>query len=118
MNTSYYFYTSAIVKRYAQETGTDWVQTTVAFETGNVVLIAEIGMVEVAAAFARMQRRGRISEQKQADYLQLFLKDTDEQYRIALLDSHTGFGSPKSNTHVFVPITNRQNRYSDTRSSM
>lgn len=86
MNASYYFDTSALVKRYTQEEGAGWVRSITASEAGNAVLIANIGMVEVAA-LARIKREGRITEQKQTDYLQLFLKDVDEQYKVVSLNS-------------------------------
>jgi hypothetical protein len=75
------------VKRYAREEGSEWVRSIAAPVTGNTVLIAAIGMVEVAAALARMKREGRITRQRQTDYLQLFLKDADEQYKIISLNS-------------------------------
>lgn len=87
MNTGYYLDTSALVKRYAREEGSEWVRSIAAPVTGNTVLIAAIGMVEVAAALARMKREGRITRQRQTDYLQLFLKDADEQYKIISLNS-------------------------------
>lgn len=87
MNASYYFDTSALVKRYTQEEGAGWVRSITASEAGNAVLIANIGMVEVAAVLARIKREGRITEQKQTDYLQLFLKDVDEQYKVVSLNS-------------------------------
>ena len=46
-----YFDSSALVKRYLVETGTPWVQTWCA-DPIQTVAIAEIGLVEIAAAFA------------------------------------------------------------------
>jgi predicted nucleic acid-binding protein len=57
---AYYFDSSGIAKRYATETGSGWVRSIVA-EDENTIIIAEIGTVEVAAAFAKMQRRRRIT---------------------------------------------------------
>ena len=57
---AYYFDSSGIAKRYATETGSGLVRSIVA-EAENTVVIAEIGTVEVAAAFAKMQRMGRIT---------------------------------------------------------
>jgi hypothetical protein len=54
---AYYFDSSGIAKRYATETGSGWVCAIVAGNE-NTTLIAEIGTVEVAAAFAKMQRGG------------------------------------------------------------
>lgn len=70
---AYYFDSSGIAKRYTIETGSGWVRSVVA-EDENTTIIAEIGTVEVAAAFAKMQRRGRITIEKQDKYLRLFLQ--------------------------------------------
>ena len=60
---AYYFDSSGIAKRYATETGSGRVRSIVA-EAENTVIITEIGTVEVAAAFAKMRRRGRITIEK------------------------------------------------------
>ena len=60
--TVHFFDSSALVKRYAQEAGSDWVVETIAPDSGFVVAIAQITVAEVAAALAG-KRRGRfISE--------------------------------------------------------
>jgi len=82
----YFFDSSAIVKRYATEIGSHWVRSVVA-EPENMVVIAEIGTVEVAAAFARMQRSGRITIEERNKYLRLFLRDAAKQYKVASLNS-------------------------------
>lgn len=44
---------SAIVKRYVNEAGSNFVDALADVKTGNIVLLARITRVEVAAAFAR-----------------------------------------------------------------
>jgi predicted nucleic acid-binding protein len=83
---AYYFDSSGIAKRYATEIGSGWVRSIVG-EAENTVIIAEIGIVEVAAAFAKMQRKGRITIEKRDKYLRLFLRDTDKQYEVVPLNS-------------------------------
>ena len=51
---SYFFDTSALVKRLVAETGHAWVQTLCDPSAGNTVVVSEIALVEVTAAFARM----------------------------------------------------------------
>jgi predicted nucleic acid-binding protein len=51
--TAYYFDTSALSKRYVDETGTPWVRTILAPQNGNAVVIARITMVEFHSALAR-----------------------------------------------------------------
>jgi uncharacterized protein len=49
----YFFDTSALVKRYVAEVGTDWVQTITDPKAQHKIYIAEITGVEVMAAIAR-----------------------------------------------------------------
>jgi len=65
-----YFDSSALVKYYIPETGSVWVSSLIdtQVEGGqwqNVVAIAKIGIVEVAAAAAKRQRMKDISEKQQ-----------------------------------------------------
>lgn len=83
---TYYFDSSGIAKRYAAEIGSGWVRSIVA-EAENTVVIAEIGTVEVAAAFAKMQRSGRITVEERDKYLRLFLRDAAKQYEVVPLNS-------------------------------
>jgi len=55
-----YFDSSALVKRYLTETGTTWVQTW-CDDPGKTIAVAEIGLVEIAAAFAAKLRGSFIS---------------------------------------------------------
>jgi len=54
----YFFDSSALVKRYAQETGTAWVQTIAA---RNYVFLARITQVEMIAAIERRKRIGTLT---------------------------------------------------------
>lgn len=65
--TAYFFDTSALVKRYAVENGSDWVQA-VAADAGNDIYIAAITTVEVASAVTR-KVRGRHVTQADADHI-------------------------------------------------
>jgi predicted nucleic acid-binding protein len=60
--TTYFMDSSGIVKRYAEETGTRWIQALCDVQSGNTIAMAQIGIVEVAAALARKRRDGSISE--------------------------------------------------------
>jgi len=55
---AYFFDSSALVKRYAQETGTAWVQTIAA---RNYFFLARITQVEVIAAIERRKRTGTLT---------------------------------------------------------
>lgn len=54
----YFFDSSALVKRYAQEVGTAWVQT---LATQHYVFLARITEVEVIAAIERRKRTGTLT---------------------------------------------------------
>jgi uncharacterized protein len=62
---AYFLDSSALVKRYATETGTAWVTGLVAPATGNLILVARITGVETVAALAR-KRKGNLLSQPDA----------------------------------------------------
>lgn len=57
----YFFDSSALVKRYLTETGTNWVRQVVAPRTGNRIFIAHITPIEMVSGLARKQREAGIS---------------------------------------------------------
>ena len=57
----YFFDSSAIVKRYVQETGTGWVNAIVDPATGSELWLARLTGAEVVSAIARRERGGGIS---------------------------------------------------------
>jgi predicted nucleic acid-binding protein len=56
---AYFLDTSALVKRYATETGTAWVTGVIDPAAGNLILVARITGVETVAAIAR-KRKGKL----------------------------------------------------------
>jgi len=76
-----YFDSSALVKRYLAETGSTWVQTRCNDPT-QIIAMAEIGRVEIAAAFASKLRARAITE---FDYQRVRAKlatDAQKQYQL------------------------------------
>ena len=68
---AYYFDSSALVKLYVNEPGSQGVDKIVGGrgpddELANLISIVQIGIVEIASAIARSQRTGRISPNQQA----------------------------------------------------
>jgi predicted nucleic acid-binding protein len=55
----FYLDTSALVKRYVREVGTDWVRALTDPRAGNTMVLAEIRMVEAAAAMTANYRASR-----------------------------------------------------------
>jgi predicted nucleic acid-binding protein len=58
--TSYYLDSSALGKRYVQETGTDWVRMLIDPKADHTLLTARITMVEIYSALARRKREGSV----------------------------------------------------------
>lgn len=65
----YYFDSSAAVKRYAPERGSEWVKFIAEPTEGNIVYLGQVGIVEIAAA--ALSRKVRTNELTQEDYEQL-----------------------------------------------
>lgn len=59
--TSYYFDSSALVKRYAWEVGTEWVQRITDPASGHILLVSRITGAEITAAIWRKVREGNLS---------------------------------------------------------
>jgi predicted nucleic acid-binding protein len=73
----YYFDSSALVKRYADETGTEWIRM-LCGEEGNTQAIANIGLVEIAAALAGKQRGGFLTLEEYDQLLAELVQDTQD----------------------------------------
>ena len=79
--THYYLDSSALIKRYVAEPGSDWLKATV-YEPGDTLLLtSRVTMVEVWSALARRQREASISLEHHADALDAFREDCLKQYR-------------------------------------
>jgi predicted nucleic acid-binding protein len=72
---TYCFDSSAVVKRYAPERGSAWVKSIVQPTSGNSVYLAQIGVVEIAAALSRKVRTNELRREEYAAALGLFLAD-------------------------------------------
>ena len=59
--TTYYADSSALVKRYVTETGSNWVQNLCDPAAEHVIALTYIGLVEIAAALAMKTRQGVFS---------------------------------------------------------
>ena len=88
---AYYFDSSAMVKHYISERGSTWVSSLIEAETDgkpqNLIAIAEIGEVEVAAALAKRRRMEEISTVQQRIGLATFLRDCARRYHVLQIDS-------------------------------
>jgi predicted nucleic acid-binding protein len=80
---AYYFDTSALVKRYVQETGTAWVINLTAPANGHDIYIVRIGGPELIAALFRKVRTGEITQADAVRAAVNFKTDFRVQYQIA-----------------------------------
>jgi len=80
-----YFDSSALVKRYMSETGTSWVQSW-CDDSAQVVALAEIGLVEVTAAFAGKLRGNFITAAMCDEAQQDLLADARAEYVLVAVD--------------------------------
>ena len=78
----YYLDTSALVKRYAVETGTTWVLSVVAQTAGNEIVTLRITGPEVIAALFRKVRTGEVPRTVIARLAHEFRDDWRDQYQI------------------------------------
>ncbi|MCZ7574883.1 MAG: type II toxin-antitoxin system VapC family toxin [Ardenticatenaceae bacterium] len=78
----YYFDTSALVKRYAQEAGTAWVMNLTDPAIGHDIYIVRITGPEMVAALFRKVRTGEITPADAARATANFRTDFRTQYQI------------------------------------
>jgi len=80
-----FFDTSALVKRYADEQGTQTVDQLV--ETPeNTIVITSLSVIEIASAFRRKYNRGEINDQTRDGLLASFFEEATEQFTIIPVD--------------------------------
>lgn len=79
---AYFFDASALVKRYAAETGTAWVTGLIAPAAGNLILVARITGVETVAAIARKRKGNLLSTSDAAAALATFRKELNGLFLI------------------------------------
>ena|SRR2546423_1241246 len=78
----YFFEASALVKRYAPENGTKWIQSLTDPAAGNLIYIARITGAEVIAAIRRKVRDREIAETEAKRGVADFRLDFTTQYQI------------------------------------
>ncbi len=86
MVKTYYFDTSALVKRYITEIGSDWVRNLTDPQSGNRIILARITWVEMLSAYSRLKRESNLDETAFNIALQAFEYDWDTQYQIVEFD--------------------------------
>ncbi len=78
----YYLDTSALVKRYAQETGTGWIMNLTDPAAGHDLYTVRLTGPEMVAALFRKARTGQISQSDAALFSSNFRVDWQGQYQV------------------------------------
>ncbi len=80
--TRYFLDSSAIVKRYITESGSNWIQQLTAQSANHQLFLARITWVEVLSALSRRQREGFIDRPALIHIKDVFQIHVDRQYEI------------------------------------
>lgn len=83
---SFFLDTSALIKRYVAEKGTNWMIKSV-FVTGNYLVIARIAHAEIASAFARKVRGQTLTPPDENSLLRLFRYHLKHRFAIVEIDA-------------------------------
>jgi uncharacterized protein len=84
--TIYFLDSSAIVKRYVRELGSNWIRQITHSDADSQLFIARITWVEVLSALARRQREGGLDQTTITQIKTVFQIHLDRQYRILEID--------------------------------
>lgn len=77
-----YLDTSALIKRYVAEVGSEWVRHLLTDTRGPAAFTSHLTVVEAACAFARRRREGVLSQEEHVETLTAFDHDVAYQYNI------------------------------------
>ena len=88
MSTIYYLDTSALVKLYHQETGTEQVEELFA-HADNSLIVSDLAAVELDSTVARKVRTSEISQEAYAEILKNFDDDCKRRFIVTPLNAST-----------------------------
>ncbi len=83
MASAYFVDSSALVKRYVQETGTSWVRGITRRSPSTVIYIARITAVEVPCAIARRRKGKTLTARRASSILRRFRQHLAGRYAVA-----------------------------------
>jgi len=84
---AYYFDSSALVKRYAQEVGSPWVGSLTDTRSGHDIFTALVTGVEIVAAIARKAQIGSIATQEATATITVFKNHFKTEYLVVLINT-------------------------------
>lgn len=83
--THYFLDSSALVKRYVNETGSQWIRSLLADPSEHTILIAQITPVEVYSATMRRVREGALDLTVSSHLRLALMLHLEHQYRVVLI---------------------------------
>lgn len=84
--SNYFLDTSALIKRYVPETGSNWIRAITRSGATNAIFIAQITQAEVVSGISRRMREGKMSGQVAHLIRQLMDRHVKGQYEIIRLN--------------------------------
>jgi len=84
--TYLYFDSSALVKRYAKESGTEFVMI-ICQKEDTIIAISDVTIAELGSTFARKLREGNMTENEYRLMLDILLDDYSNRYYKMAIDS-------------------------------
>lgn len=82
--TTYYADTSALIKRYVDEVGSDWLRATFDAQPPPSIVVVHLLLVEVTSALARRMREGVLTPAEYAQIQNAFRHDCLNDYEIVV----------------------------------
>jgi len=79
---TFFLDTSALVKQYVDEQGSQWIRSMIIEDEEAVILISRVAEVEVSSAFARRVREGTISSEEREEAESAFCDDCVNRYHV------------------------------------
>lgn len=83
--STYYLDTSAAVKLYVPETGSNWLRDLLTADRSAALLGSQLLRIEIRSALARRLREGTVAQEEHRRMLELFVEDCAALYRFVLL---------------------------------
>jgi hypothetical protein len=84
--TSYYVDTSALSKRYVNETGSGWMRSLLRPAADNVIIVCDLTSVEGFSVFARLRRENRMTSVRHTRLQAVFLWHVEHEYLVIPVD--------------------------------
>ncbi len=84
----YFLDSSALLKRYVTEVGTNWIRSITGYVSGNIIFVAQVTQVEITSGAMRRKRDGTISAQTAHATRLLVDRHCSREYKVVGLTTH------------------------------